>query len=64
MHLPLNSIDSKNNPPLCFLWIHDGMNLTCGLLWSTAYIFYIKQAFRDKSYGMPILALSVNTVLT
>lgn len=57
MHLPLNEIDGKNNPPLWFLWIQDGMNLACGVLWSTAYVLYIRQSFRDKSYGMPLLSL-------
>lgn len=57
MHLPLNEIDGKNNPALWFLWIQDGMNLACGVLWSTAYVLYIRQSFRDKSYGMPLLSL-------
>lgn len=63
MHLPLNDIDAQNNPPLWFLWIQDGMNLACGALWSTAYVLYIRQSFRDKSYGMPLLSLSVEPTL-
>ncbi len=61
MHLPLNDIDAKNRPPLWFLWTQDGLNLACDALWSTAYILYIRQSFRDESYGMSILSLSVYT---
>lgn len=59
LHLPLNDVDGKNHPSLSFLWIQDGLTLACGVLWTTAYVLYIRQSFRDKSYGMPILALSV-----
>lgn len=61
IHLPLNNIDAKNRPSLWFLWTQDGMNLACGALWSTAYILYIRQSFRDESYGMSTLSLSVYT---
>ncbi len=61
MHLPFNDIDAKNRPSLWFLWIQDGMNLACRALWSTAHILYIRQSFRDESYGMSILSLSVYT---
>ena len=63
MHLPLNAIDARNSPPLWFLWTQDGLNLACCGLWSTAYILYIRQSFRDESYGMPLLALSVKASL-
>ena len=56
-HLPLSPIDAVNKPPLHFLWVQDGLILTMGSLWSIAYILYIRESFRDKSYGMPIVAL-------
>ncbi|KIJ32228.1 hypothetical protein M422DRAFT_141550, partial [Sphaerobolus stellatus SS14] len=30
------------------------------LLWTAAYILYVKQAREDRSYGMPLLALILN----
>ena len=57
MHLPLSPIDAANNPPESYLWIQDGLTLFCGVLWGSAYVLYIVQAYRDKSYGMPLFAL-------
>ncbi|KAI1815148.1 hypothetical protein GGS20DRAFT_584841 [Poronia punctata] len=59
-HLPLNHVDETNNPPLWFLWVQDGCILTSGTLWTIAYILYIKQATRDQSFGMPLIALCAN----
>ncbi|KAH8882057.1 hypothetical protein GQ53DRAFT_798935 [Thozetella sp. PMI_491] len=59
-HLPLNPVDQANSPPLYFVWVQDGCILTAGVLWTTAYLLYIRQAFRDKSYGMPLAALCGN----
>lgn len=55
--LPLGPIDAKNNPPEVYLWVQDYLTITMGVLWITAYIFYIRQSYYDHSYGMPILSL-------
>lgn len=58
-HLPLNPIDKVNQPPVSYLQVQDGLILCSGLCWTTAYILYIRQAYRDKSYGMPLVCLYV-----
>lgn len=57
MHLPMNAFDAANNPPEYYLWVQDGLTLASGILWTVAYALYIRQSFKDHSYGMPILAL-------
>lgn len=56
-HLPLNPIDRVNQPPLYFLQIQDALILLTSMFWTVAYVLYVRQAFRDKSYGMPIVCL-------
>lgn len=34
--------------------------LGCGLFWTTAYVLIIRVGLRDRSYGMPIVALAAN----
>lgn len=34
--------------------------LGCGLFWTAAYILIIRVGLRDRSYGMPIVALAAN----
>jgi paspaline synthase len=58
--LPLSPIDAKNNPPDYYLWVQDYVTILMGILWIAAYILYIRQSYRDKSYGMPILSLCAN----
>ncbi|KAM0320764.1 hypothetical protein ACHAO8_000055 [Botrytis cinerea] len=60
IHLPLNAIDTINQPPLHYLQVQDTLILSTGLFWTIAYILYIRQAYRDESYGMPIVALCAN----
>ncbi len=57
IHLPLNALDHVNRPSLYFLLVQDSLILLTGSLWTIAYVLYIRQAYRDKSYGMPIIAL-------
>ncbi|KAJ8070664.1 hypothetical protein OCU04_001035 [Sclerotinia nivalis] len=59
-HLPLNHIDAVNQPPIYFLQVQDALILTTGILWTVAYVLYIKQANQDESYGMPLIALCAN----
>ena len=56
-HLPLNPVDRLNQPPAYYLTVQDGLILVSSALWTVAYVLYIRQAFRDKSYGMPLLCL-------
>jgi hypothetical protein len=37
-----------------------GLLLGVGLFWTTAYVLIIRQGFRDRTYGMPIVALCAN----
>nr|UUG60174.1 terpene cyclase [Mycoleptodicus sp. DH-2022a] len=60
MHLPLNPFDAANNPPEWYLWGQDGLTIASGILWTTAYALYIRQSWKDQSYGMPILAICCN----
>lgn len=56
MHLPLTIIDSINQPPEYYLAVQDSLTVLSGL-WAIAYVLYVRQAFHDESYGMPIFAL-------
>lgn len=57
--LPLSPIDAKNNPPDYYIWVQDYVTILMGFLWIAAYILYIRQSYRDFSYGMPLLAVYV-----
>ncbi|KAK2029115.1 hypothetical protein LX32DRAFT_719218 [Colletotrichum zoysiae] len=59
-HLPLNRIDQVNQPPLYFLQVQDSLILSVSFFWTIAYVLYIRQGLRDKSYGMPLFALCAN----
>ncbi|MCE9675163.1 hypothetical protein LPC27_05250 [Paraclostridium bifermentans] len=36
------------------------LQVLCGVFWSIAYILIIHKSFKDKTYGMPLFALSLN----
>ncbi|KAF2239706.1 hypothetical protein EV356DRAFT_108224 [Viridothelium virens] len=59
-HLPLNEVDRINKPPLQYLQIQDGLRCFAGPLWTISYLLYVRQGYKDQSYGMPILALCAN----
>jgi paspaline synthase len=50
-------IDPATIAPPYFLLVQDMCVGISALFWSIAYILYIKQSFRDLSYGMPLLSL-------
>lgn len=56
-HLPLNPIDTLNQPPVYYLQVQDALILVSSWMWTISYILYVRQAFRDKSYGMPLVCL-------
>ncbi|KAI1320139.1 hypothetical protein F5Y16DRAFT_417541 [Xylariaceae sp. FL0255] len=51
-------LDSE--PPVYFLAIQAACKLILGPFWTVAYVLYIKQGFKDKSYGMPMVAVCAN----
>ena len=57
MHLPVGEIDAINMPTELYLTVQDGLNVMAGIFWTVAYVLYIRQSFRDESYGMPLLSL-------
>ena len=58
MEFPLRTpFDVEHDPPEVYLWTQTVLFLACGVLWTIAYVLYIRKAFRDKSYGMPFLPL-------
>ncbi|KAI0426601.1 hypothetical protein F5Y09DRAFT_351069 [Xylaria sp. FL1042] len=59
-NLSTDAIDKANRPPLYYLWVQDACIISGGLLWTIAYVLYILQARKDKSYGMPLVALCAN----
>ncbi|KAF6218895.1 hypothetical protein HO133_005438 [Letharia lupina] len=59
-HLPLSPLDRRNQPPVYYLQVQDALILISSFLWTIAYALYVRQAFRDKSYGMPLLCLWAN----
>ncbi|KFA66246.1 hypothetical protein S40285_10642 [Stachybotrys chlorohalonatus IBT 40285] len=63
-HLPLNPLDQINQPPLEFLQVQDGLLLIVGVFWTTSYILSCRDAFRDRSYGIPLLTLFFRTLGT
>lgn len=56
-HLPLSPTDRILQPPVQYLVIQDVNLLYCSFAWTVAYVLYVRQAFRDQSYGMPIATL-------
>ena len=57
LHLPLNAIDRVNRPPVYYLTVQDGLILLSSVLWTVAYVLYVRQGFIDRSYGMPLVPL-------
>ncbi|KAF1996434.1 hypothetical protein P154DRAFT_537964 [Amniculicola lignicola CBS 123094] len=58
--LPLSPIDERNQPPDYYLWVQDYLTIIMGVLWIVAYFLYMKQSYKDLSYGMPMLSLMCN----
>ena len=51
------SLDRTGRVPIRYQLVQNSAQLTLAGLWALAYLLYIKQGFRDRSYGMPIPAL-------
>ncbi|OCL12776.1 hypothetical protein AOQ84DRAFT_333731 [Glonium stellatum] len=46
--------------PVYYLPVSNGLLQAGGVLWTIAYILFVRSSFRTRSYGMPILALAFN----
>ena len=58
-HLPLSPVDRAIQPPVYYLQVQDSLILSVSIFWTIAYVLYVRQGYRDKSYGMPLFALYV-----
>lgn len=58
-HLPLSPVDRALQPPVYYLQVQDALILSVSIFWTIAYVLYVRQGYRDKSYGMPLFALYV-----
>lgn len=58
MH-PLYNLDPGNPAFNPFTWYNIIGAVGC-ILWGAAYILIIKQCFRDRTYGLPLLAICMN----
>jgi len=63
MELPLNDVGSTGPPSQAYLLGLNALNMLAGILWCIAYVLYIRQSHKDRSYGMPLLPLSVESSL-
>ncbi|KAI7779187.1 Terpene cyclase atmB [Diaporthe eres] len=59
-HLPLSPVDRAIQPPVYYLQVQDSLILSVSIFWTIAYVLYVRQGYRDKSYGMPLFALAGN----
>ncbi|KAH8159618.1 hypothetical protein CIB48_g8626 [Xylaria polymorpha] len=59
-HLPLSPIDQVLQPPAFYLIVQDWTLLYCMFGWTISFILYVRQAFRDQSYGIPIASVCAN----
>ena len=55
----LGHMTDPNNPFAAFNW-YNGIGALGCLLWMIAYYLFIRQGFRDKTYGVPMAAICLN----
>lgn len=48
-HLVVQPSDLPLNPPESYLYIQDGLIISCGVLYSLCYLFYMIRTYRDKT---------------
>ncbi|KAI5262804.1 hypothetical protein E4T47_09202 [Aureobasidium subglaciale] len=48
-HLVVQPSDLALNPPESYLYIQDGLIISCGVLYALCYIFYMIRTYRDKT---------------
>ncbi|KAH7325678.1 hypothetical protein B0I35DRAFT_405039 [Stachybotrys elegans] len=59
--IPLSPLDQVNLPPASFLLVQEALVLVSTFGWTAAYVLYCRQAFLDRSYGVPLITLVLNT---
>jgi hypothetical protein len=53
-HLVVQSRDLDLNPPESYLFIQDGLIISCGVLYALCYFFYLLRSVRDKAIAGPL----------
>jgi len=48
-HLVVQPSDLVLNPPESYLYIQDGLIISCGVLYALCYLFYTIRTYRDKT---------------
>lgn len=53
-HLIVQPSDLALNPPESYLYIQDGLIVSCGVLYTLCYFFYMVRTYRDKHIAGPV----------
>ncbi|CAK4034256.1 hypothetical protein SEPMUDRAFT_113880 [Lecanosticta acicola] len=48
-HLIVQPSDLKLHPPESYLFIQDGLIISCGVLYAMCYLFYMARTYKDKT---------------
>lgn len=48
-HLIVQPSDAELNPPESYLFIQDGLIISCGVLYALCYVFYMARTYKDKT---------------
>lgn len=49
-HLIVQPADQRQNPPESYLFVQDGLIISCGVLYAFCYIFCIIRTYADRTY--------------
>ncbi|GIJ84973.1 hypothetical protein Asppvi_003828 [Aspergillus pseudoviridinutans] len=49
-HLIVQPADQRENPPESYLFVQDGLIISCGVLYALCYIFCMIRTYADKTY--------------
>ncbi|KAH2534978.1 hypothetical protein KXW97_007583 [Aspergillus fumigatus] len=49
-HLIVQPADQRQNPPESYLFVQDGLIISCGVLYALCYIFCIIRVYSDRTY--------------
>lgn len=58
-HLIVQPSDAALNPPESYLYIQDGLIISCGVLYALCYFFYAVRTYRDGVCAGPVEYLCV-----
>lgn len=48
-HLIVQPADARLEPPESYLFIQDGLIISCGVLYALCYLFYMARTYKDKT---------------